>query len=351
MKKMGKVAMFFLALLLIVPPALAAPDLSEQHTFYEEINYLMERDVITGYPDGTVRPDAVVTRAEAAIMIGRLKDLDGTQRETKFPDVTANQRASGYIASAEEAGYVSGFTDGTFRPYAAITRGDMAIIVDRLFSLGLTAQVDFTDVSQNMRAYEAISRILAGNITIGYPDNTYRPSASVTRGQFAAFLGRGLEPAFKNKAAIPVSFMKDKTKTYIYQTPEGIERHSYAYVPDRSGREYGFMWSVVSDIGTGEALYGEIETHRTFGLQFIPQDIYVLDLQYPVRLGDSFTDENNQVFTVTAVGQTVTTDYGTFEDVVEVTVNGYQHYYAEGHARIRVDNPQGDTVNQLIGME
>ena len=53
-----------------------------------EINYLINREIITGYEDGTFKPTRNVTRAEAAIMLGKALDLNGTERATSFKDVS-----------------------------------------------------------------------------------------------------------------------------------------------------------------------------------------------------------------------------------------------------------------------
>ena len=80
-----------------------------------------------------------MTRAAAAIMIGRALDLNGEQRKTKFPDVGAEQVASGYIASAVAEGIIQGYPDGTYRPNETVTRGQMAIFLSRAFDLTVEA--------------------------------------------------------------------------------------------------------------------------------------------------------------------------------------------------------------------
>jgi hypothetical protein len=77
-------------------------DVSKTYTFYEEVEFLSSKQIITGFEGGIFRPDVQVTRAEAAIMIGRALGLDGEAKNTKFSDVTANVTGSGYIASAVE---------------------------------------------------------------------------------------------------------------------------------------------------------------------------------------------------------------------------------------------------------
>lgn len=211
MKK--KVTSVFLSLLLLVslavPYAQAATfkDVSTSYTFYKEVNYLTGKGIIAGYPDGTFKPNESVTRAAAAIMIGRALGLDGTQRTTKFPDVGASSVASGYIQSAVEAGIISGFTDGTFRPNEPVTRGQLAIFLVRAFQLEETTDVTFKDVSSTSAAYPYIGKLLAAKITAGYPDNTYRPNVAVTRGQFSAFMARALDPSFLPASNMQVSFL------------------------------------------------------------------------------------------------------------------------------------------------
>ncbi|ANU10145.1 N-acetylmuramoyl-L-alanine amidase [Planococcus antarcticus DSM 14505] len=353
MKKLLGVLIVLLSLFLVLPVTAAAPDLPENHPFYEEITYLMEKGVITGYPDGTVRPDAQVTRAQAAIMIGRLKGLDGTQQATPFRDVPAGHYASGYVAEAAEAGYLKGYGDGTFRPNAPIIRGDMALIVERVFDLAFTFNQSFTDVPQNAYYTEAISKVLAANITIGYPDNTFRPRLAVTRGQFSAFLARALEPEFKNDAVIPRSYQKDKTKAYTYNMSDGTTAvHRFADVADRGGLTYGFMWTVKVDGDTYE--YLELENHRLFAFGY-PYSEYDVALVYPVRLGKTFNaglGDETIIHTITGVNKTVKTAYKTFTNATEVTTpDGFKYYMAEGFSTIKSINAEGRVESELMSVK
>jgi Leucine-rich repeat (LRR) protein len=173
------------------------PDVTETHRFYEEIQYLTGNGIITGFPDGSFRPNETVTRAQAAIMIGRALDLDGELRPTIFEDVGSSSKASGFIASATEKGIITGFTDGTFRPGEPVTRGQMAIFLSRAFELKEESQDVFPDVSEQSSSYIHVRRILAEGITTGYPDGTFRPYAVLIRGDFSAFMARALEDRFK----------------------------------------------------------------------------------------------------------------------------------------------------------
>ncbi|KAB7706297.1 transglycosylase SLT domain-containing protein [Bacillus aerolatus] len=174
-------------------PLLTFSDILESERFYNEIYSLSEKGIIAGFPDGTFRPGATVTRAQAAIMIGRALELPIDSTKTAFSDVPFSSKAAGYIAAAYKNGIISGYPSGEFRPDQTVTRGDMAIFLARAFKLQGTADIYFSDVSKNMTAYDSIKKILAAEITVGYPDHTFKPKEGVTRGQFSAFLTRALQ--------------------------------------------------------------------------------------------------------------------------------------------------------------
>lgn len=187
--------MSMVLLFTLVPFAHASSfkDVFSGYTFYNEVQYLVEKEIIQGYPDGTFLPNQGVTRAQAAIMIGRALGLNGTKKATQFSDVSAEMSASGFIQAAADKGIIQGFTDGTFRPNTIVTRGQLAIFLGRAFELKNTVKVTFSDVATNSVAYPYIGYLLAANITNGYNDGTYRPDTAVTRGQFSAFLTRTLK--------------------------------------------------------------------------------------------------------------------------------------------------------------
>ena len=194
MKKLLATILCGILLFTSIPTTLAASfkDVSESHTFSEEIHYLVEKKIIAGFEDNTFKPQQFVTRAQAATMIGRALGLNGTKVVTPFPDVASDSVASGYIKEAAKLGIIKGYEDGTFRPNTVVTRGQLAIFLTRAFNLTKSSSVKFSDVSSNSVAYPYIGYLIAANITLGYDDGTFRPNAAVTRGQFAAFLTRTL---------------------------------------------------------------------------------------------------------------------------------------------------------------
>lgn len=165
--------------------------------FSEEINFLIGLKVIDGYPDQTFRPTKNVTREEAATMIGRALGLDGTLRKTSFPDVKAGTFGSGFIQSAVEKGIITGHTDGSFKPNDPMTRGQMAFLLQRAFEFSEKGNIYFKDVALTGSQYDAISMIAAAGLTNGFPDGTFKPLQNITREQFALFVARGKNDAFR----------------------------------------------------------------------------------------------------------------------------------------------------------
>lgn len=208
MLKLLRLAAFVIVLCLWAPSAGLASgfyDVSKAYTFYDEIEFLTSKQIITGYSDGSFKPEASVTRAEAAIMIGRALGLNGDPQDTHFNDVTANVTGSGYIASAVERGIISGFPDNTYRPYQPVTRAQMAIILDKAFTLKNAHPNNiFTDISENMIAYPSILNAYANGIVNGFSDATYKPDNRVVRGHFSAFLARAIDPSFRSNPGFAV---------------------------------------------------------------------------------------------------------------------------------------------------
>lgn len=94
-------------------------DVAEDSAYYEAVESLSKLGIVTGYEDGTYKPEETVTRAEMAALIARIQGYDETAKggaNTVFTDVPASHWASGYVAQASNQGIVNGYGDGTFGP-------------------------------------------------------------------------------------------------------------------------------------------------------------------------------------------------------------------------------------------
>lgn len=176
----------------------AFPDVSMADWYAPHISYLYSKNMMSGYQDGTFRPNRDITRGEAMILIGRARGLNGTPRNTVFKDVSINNNASGYIQSAYEQGIIGGFTDGTFKPSQTVTRAEMAILIQNTYKFGFDPLLKppFTDVREGQMSYEAIQALTQNKITAGYSATKYAPDRFMNRYAFSVFLAKSENQAY-----------------------------------------------------------------------------------------------------------------------------------------------------------
>lgn len=163
-----------------------------------ELNKLIDRDIIAGYEDGTFKPNRPVTREEAATMIGRALQFEDVEpKKTIFTDVDPQSYASGYIQAAVEQKIISGYGDGTFRPEKNITRLEMAYLLSKAFQLTDTSYAFYVDMPTETSQMNAIRAITNAGISAGYPDGRYLPTKEMSRLEFSLMVARALYPQFK----------------------------------------------------------------------------------------------------------------------------------------------------------
>jgi hypothetical protein len=160
------------------------------NTHREAILRMVEAGVILGRPDGTYGPGLSVTRGQVASLIYRAGEYP--DRETSpFSDVAGTTHAPA-IRALVAAGVLNGFSDGTFRPGAFISREQMASILQRAFDLEDGDPSQFTDVNPNGTHAPGIGALVAAGITRGTTATTFAPSEDVKRDQMASFIDRAL---------------------------------------------------------------------------------------------------------------------------------------------------------------
>jgi len=113
-------------------------DLPETHWSYELMRKAVQAGLLSGYPDGTLRPDAPVSRAEVAVVLDRLLGtaIAGTTYDVSFQDVTTNNWAYSSIVRLGGAGLVRGVEPNRYGPDRSVTRGEIATMVDRQLQRG-----------------------------------------------------------------------------------------------------------------------------------------------------------------------------------------------------------------------
>ncbi|MGD6843097.1 S-layer homology domain-containing protein [Bacillus infantis] len=188
-------------------------DLPQDHAYWaeREINYLIGEGIISGYQDGTFRPEAKLTRQQAAGLMVQALDLKLEGRpDPNFKDIKKGAYYYEAIAAVADEGLIRG-SNGNFRPNETITRAQMAAILRRAFQYELDEVPRFPDVERTYWAFADINAIAKNGITIGRSkpangDNFlhFSPGEATTRVQYSVFLARALNGALRlySKGAI-----------------------------------------------------------------------------------------------------------------------------------------------------
>jgi hypothetical protein len=171
------------------------PDVSADHPFCPDIEWLVAEGITGGFPDGGFHPSAAVTRQSMAAFLYRYAGSPAfTPPGTpSFTDVPASHPFYDEIEWLAASGVTGGFADGGFLPSAAVTRQSMAAFLYRYAgspTFTPPGSPSFDDVALTHPFYDEIEWLASTAVTGGYPDGGFHPSASVSRQAMAAFLHR-----------------------------------------------------------------------------------------------------------------------------------------------------------------
>lgn len=191
---------------------------------------------VNGYPDGTVKPNGNVTRAEVAAILYRVMDADcvKTYETTRcsFSDVVRGDWFNLYVATLENAGViVDTRTNGKFRPNEAITRAELAAMLAQFADIKSAAN-SFNDVSARHWASDEIAVCAKMGWINGYPDGSFRPDATITRAEMMAMINRALDRTPKSVSDL-LSGMKTWSDNanvnawYYLDVQEATNSHTY----------------------------------------------------------------------------------------------------------------------------
>lgn len=171
------------------------------HWAEASIKLAAAKGIISGYADGTFKPKSEVTRSEFAVMLARMLNLQGNGAELEFNDKAAiGSWAKQGIAQAVQAGILKGYSDGSFRPNAKISRIEMVtMIVNALgFADKSKATTVFADDAEIPAwAQAAVAAAVENGIVQGVGGNKFAPNQTATRAESVVILLRALEFASK----------------------------------------------------------------------------------------------------------------------------------------------------------
>jgi len=164
--------------------------------FFEAVNYLTCHGAISGYDDGTFRPYNYATRGQISkiIVLAENWPID-TTGGPHFSDVPPGSPFYLYVETMYNH-YIHGYDDGTFRPYNGVTRGQFAkiIVVAQEWQVQSPPSPTFVDVPPGSPFYAFIETAYAHNIISGYADGTFRANNPATRGQISKMVYIALVP-------------------------------------------------------------------------------------------------------------------------------------------------------------
>ncbi len=175
--------------------AAALPDVSD-HWAEEKIRQLVDLEAITGYPDGTFKPEDTITRAEfSSVMWGAL-GLDEVEGIT-FTDIEGHWAQGRVEALITEGVIDSDIYDTEYKPDKPITRQEIAMMtVNILDPDGTENDLPFEDTEQiGADFYDYVVQAYNHEIITGYPDNTFKPEGTATRAEAAVMAVRSLRIA------------------------------------------------------------------------------------------------------------------------------------------------------------
>ena len=150
---------------------------------------------IVGYEDGTIRPNGHITRAEAATVFFRLLTDEARDKywsqTNNYSDCNADLWCNKAIATLSRMGILSGYEDGSFRPNATVTRAEFAAMAARFDTEAKPVDTPFTDLTGCWAADE-IAKAYGKGWVNGYGDNTFRPNGPITRAEAVTLINRVL---------------------------------------------------------------------------------------------------------------------------------------------------------------
>ena len=188
---------------------------------------------VHGYTDGTVKPNNNVTRAETAAMLYRL--LTESRRNeiqtasNSFSDVSADDWYNESVSTMANGKYITGYPDGTFGGNKNITRAEFVAMLVRFIRVQ-NEDCSFTDVSRDYWAYGCIATATKAGWIAGYTDGTFRPEQPITRAEAMTIINRVLNRGVNEKSEL-MNFRawpdNEPSAWYYYEVIEASNEHEY----------------------------------------------------------------------------------------------------------------------------
>jgi len=176
-------------------------DISSSYVYFDSINYLKNKGVINGYPDGTFRPNNTLKRSELAKIVVISSQIPAVGERSCFPDLDPTQWYAEYVCAAKSAGLVQGYVDGTFKPSRDISRAEAIKIVAEAedFDLNQEFSEKFSDALQSDWFYRYVNS--AKSLGVLPFSSVLEPGRFITRAEFSEIYARTLKIEESNETS------------------------------------------------------------------------------------------------------------------------------------------------------
>ena len=199
---------------------------------------------LIGFTDGTIRPEAEITRAEVATIFFRLLTDEAREQywsqTNPYPDVDSDDWYNNAISTLTNMGILTGYDNGSFGPTDSITRAEFTTIAVRFFQSaydhGYTGGYSDVDGTEWYARYIAAATALG--LVEGMPDGTFRPLASITRAEAATIVNRTLGRAPHEDHLLPWAQMitwpdNSNAQAWYYEAmQEATNSHDYTWTTE-----------------------------------------------------------------------------------------------------------------------
>lgn len=202
------------------------------------LNYTDHFAYMVGYPDGTFMPQANITRAEVAAIIYRLMTPESRAKfssaDCMFSDVQTGMWFNESVCTLVKAGIISGYPDGTFKPNQSITRAEFSSMIARMFSVSYVGNNSFEDINGHW-AQSYMNILSKLGILKGDSNGNANPDANLTRAEAAAMcnrlVGRNSTNSSLNSCKEPITSWPDVSNgAWFYaDVLEATNSHDYTW--------------------------------------------------------------------------------------------------------------------------
>ncbi|MDF5716379.1 MAG: S-layer homology domain-containing protein [Rhizonema sp. NSF051] len=291
--------------LIIATPTLAQATFSDVQGSWAQscITQLASNGIISGYPDGSFRPNASVTRAEFAAMVNKaFPNTQRTRNSIQFNDVPSNYWAYTAIQTASQTGFLSGYPGQIFRPNQNIPRAQVLVALASGLNYSPTQPVtttlnaNFTDANViPSYADNGIAAATEKRLVVNYPDVKYlKPDQLASRAEVSAFLCQALTGS-RQASLIPEQYIAGTGTSFTALISSGTlipVKYSQAKRIIVSPKETApLTLTVAADvrnnsgsvvIPAGSQVVGQLQP-ITGGSQFVASQVMINGQQFPIN--------------------------------------------------------------------